>query len=135
MCLLVAQPGLNRVGRDPYNRPGHHRGDRPCPMGIVARYLSHGTAAAPCRTRHRGPIGGAYTTAPHFRRHGSTANAIPMVVRKRRSAAEKVCQTPSNQNVPCDTPPTVPDALISSTEGTRSWLSHRDLPRPLFSLV
>ena len=39
----------------------------PCPMGTLARYLSHRTAAAPCRTRHRGPIGGAYTTAPHWR--------------------------------------------------------------------
>jgi hypothetical protein len=44
-----------------------HRGDRPCPMATLARQLSHRTAAAPCRTRHREPIGGAYTTPPHWR--------------------------------------------------------------------
>jgi hypothetical protein len=47
------------------------------------------------------------------------ANAHPGVVRKRRSAAE-VCQIPTNMNVPCDKPPTVPDAPISSMEGARS---------------
>jgi hypothetical protein len=49
--------------------------------------------------------------------------------------SSKVCHTPTNLNVPCDTPPTVPDALISSKEETRAWLPHGASPQPLCSPV